>query len=133
MSRTRLSAAVYLVLVFASGILVGAAGNRLYTTTSASANTAPRTPDEWRKRYLEQMKKRVGASDDQITKTSQILDDTRKLFDNVHAKEKQLHDSMYAEQVEEIKAILTPAQQVAFDEWRAERQRERDKAQKAKK
>jgi Spy/CpxP family protein refolding chaperone len=133
MSRTRLSAAVYLVLVFASGILVGAAGNRLYTTTSASANSAPRTPDEWRKRYLEQMKKRVGVSDDQIAKTSQILDDTRKLFDNVHAKEKQLHDSMYAEQVEEIKAILTPAQQVAFDEWRAERQRERDKAQKAKK
>ncbi len=133
MSRTRLSAAIYLVLVFASGILVGAAANRLYTTTSASANTAPRTPDEWKKRYLEQMKKRLGASDDQVSKTSEILDNTRKRFDDVHAQEKKLHDSMYAEQVDKIKSILTPAQQTAFDAWRAERQREREKAQKAKK
>lgn len=133
MSKTRLSAAIYIVLVFASGILVGAAGTRLYTTTSASANTAPRTPDEWRKRYLEQMKKRVGVSEEQIEKTSQILDDTRRRFDDVHAKEKQLHDSMYVEQVDKIKAILTPAQQTAFDAWRAERQREREKAQKASK
>jgi hypothetical protein len=39
MPRTRLSAAAYLILVFASGILVGIVSHRLYVTTTANASS----------------------------------------------------------------------------------------------
>jgi hypothetical protein len=47
MPRTRLTAILYLVLVFASGILVGVASNRLYTVkASVKSNPAPRNIEE---------------------------------------------------------------------------------------
>ena len=127
MPRSRLSAALYLFLVFASGILVGIVSHRLYTTTTASANTAPRTPEEWRRRYLEQMKTRVGASSEQLAKVSQLLDDTHRKFDELRGREQKVHDQLYQQQVDSIRGLLTDQQKTAFDSWRAERQRQRER------
>ena len=129
MPRSRVSAALYLILVFASGIIVGTVGHRLYSTTTASASTL--TPDEWKKRYLEQMKKRVGASPDQLARVTAIMNDTKRKFDDVHAQEKTVHDKLYAQQVEDVRAVFADEKQkAAFEVWRAERKREREKAQK---
>lgn len=129
MPRSRVSAALYLILVFASGIIVGTVGHRLYSTTTASASTL--TPDEWKKRYLEQMKKRVGASPDQLARVTAIMNDTKRKFDDVHAQEKTVHDKLYAQQVEDVRAVFADEKQkAAFEAWRAERKREREKAQK---
>lgn len=131
MPRTRFSAALYLIVVFVSGALFGFVGNRLYTTTStASANTAPRTQEEWRKRYVREMREKVGVDSAQAAKIGIILDETKRRFDELHVKEKPEHDRIQQEQVTQLKAVLNDQQNAKFDAWRADRERERKKAQK---
>ena len=133
MLRSRWNAVIYLVIVFASGILVGVVSHRLYVTNTASANSAPRTMDEFRKRYLGEMKDRVGANDEQLASVARILDETKKKFDVLHAEEKPRHDKIQQDQVDAIKALLNEPQKVAYDEWRAERERRRQLAMAQKK
>ena len=132
-SRNRYSAFVYLVLVFASGILVGVVSHRLYVTSTVSAITAPpRTMDEVRKKYLAEMRAKVGVNDEQLASVNQILDDTKHKFDELHKKEKPLHDAIQQEQIDSVSALLTPPQKIAYDNWRAERARLQAEAQKKK-
>jgi DNA anti-recombination protein RmuC len=125
MPRTRLSAALYLILVFASGVLVGVASHRLYVTTTAraSATPAPRSMDEFKRRYLAQMQERVGISDQQKTAVSSILDDTKRKFDALHATEKPAVDRIQQEQLQQIRALLDDRQRAAFEKWHDERVR----------
>jgi hypothetical protein len=130
----RYSAALYAILIFASGILVGVVSHRLYVTTTVSAMkqpaVAPQTMDEFRKSYLDGMRNKVGVSDRQLSSVNHILDDTKRKFDDLKRKEKPLHDAIQQEQVDEISELLTPQQKVAYDNWRAERARLQAEAQK---
>jgi predicted secreted Zn-dependent protease len=124
MPRSRLSIAIYLVLVFASGILVGTVSHRLYATNTASANnSAPASMTEFRKRYLDGMRTKVGASEQQITAITRTLDETKRKFDALAAQEQPLHDKIQQEHVDQVKALLNDQQKIAYDNWRAERER----------
>ena len=131
MPRTRLSAAAYLILVFASGILVGVISHRLYMTTTASASVAvaPRSMEEFKRRYLADMRQKVHATDAQIAEVNRILDDTKRKFDDLHAQEKPLRDKIQQDQLSQIRALLDDQQRAAFDRWHEERVRSQ-KAQK---
>lgn len=124
MPRSRLSIALYLILVFASGITVGVASYRLYSANTASANTAKPTIGEFRRLYLEGMRANVGASEQQVNKVAAILDDTKRKLDELAAQEKPLHDQIRTEHIEEIRALLNDQQKTAYDNWRAERARQ---------
>jgi len=128
MPRTRLSASLYLILVFASGILVGVVSHRLYVTTSASASNSPQTMAEYRKRYLAEMRARVKVSDAQVAAVVGHLDDAKKRFDNLHAEEQPLHDKIQNDLIDEIRAELSDQQKIAYDTWRAEREKARQAA-----
>jgi peptidoglycan hydrolase CwlO-like protein len=122
MPRTRLSAAAYLILVFASGILVGIVSHRLYMTATASASApAPRNMQEFRRRYLADMRQKVHATDAQIAEVNRILDDTKRKFDELHAQEKPLRDKIQQDQLNEIRALLDDQQREAFNRWHDER------------
>jgi len=122
MPRTRLSAALYLILVFASGILVGIVSHRLYMTTTARASApAPRSMEEFKRRYFADMRQKVHATDAQITEVNRILDDTKRKFDALHAREKPLRDKIQQDQLAEIRALLDDQQRAAFDQWHDER------------
>jgi hypothetical protein len=125
MPRNRNSAFLYLILVFASGILVGVVSYRLYVTTSVSATAAaqPRSMDEVRKKYLADMKQKVGVNDTQLASVNRILDETKLKFDDLNRKQKPLKDAIQQEQVDSVSALLTADQKVAYDNWRAERAR----------
>ena len=126
MPRTRLSAILYLILVFASGILVGVVSHRLYVTTTVNASlvpAAPRTLDEFHKQYFANMRTKVGVSDDQIAAVKRIFADTKKKFDELNAQDKLLKDKIQQDQHDAISALLNPAQKAKFDAWRAERAR----------
>jgi hypothetical protein len=123
MPRTRLSAALYLLLVFASGILVGVVSHRLYVTNTVSATSLPPTSAEVRQKYLSDMRSRVGLSDSQLGEVNSILDQTKQKFDALHASEKPTRDKIQQEQIDAISALLTPTQKTAYDQWRAERAR----------
>jgi hypothetical protein len=124
LSRSRITIALYLVLVFASGILVGVESHRLYATTStARANNSPQNMSEFRRRYLDGMKTQVGVNDTQLAQINTILEDTKKKVNELAALEKPLHDRIQQEHIDQIKDLLNPQQKVAYDNWRAARQR----------
>lgn len=137
MPKSRLSAFVSLMLVFLSGALVGAVGYRLYIVNSVNAvkqqaKQPPRlSPEEARKRQVEDLRQRVGLDDQQVAQYNAILDDTRQQFDRLHD---QLHDRLNTEgraihdqQVAKVYAILRPEQRPLYEKWRAEREAERKK------
>jgi hypothetical protein len=133
MPRSRISIALYLILVFASGILVGTVSHRLYATNTASASTtAPANMSEFRKRYLDGMRTKVGASEDQIIAITKTLDDTKRKYDELAAQEQPLHDKIQQDHIEQVKALLNDKQKVAYDNWRAERARAKAAQQQKK-
>ena len=124
MPRTRLSAILYLVLVFASGILVGVASTRLYAVkASVPAVTAPRNMAELTTRYVSEMRGKVGVNDEQVAAVTRILADTKKKYDDLRREERPTRDRIQQEQVDSIRALLTDAQKPAYEAWRAERQK----------
>jgi hypothetical protein len=130
MPRSRISIALYLFLVFASGIMVGIVSYRLYAANTASANNSPGSMSEFRKRYLDGMRTKVGASEAQIVAITRTLDDTKRKFDALAAEEQPLHDKIQQDHIDEIKALLNDQQKVAYDNWRAERERAKQAKQK---
>jgi hypothetical protein len=126
MPRTRLSAIFYLVLVFASGILVGVVSTRLYAVKASvrTATWAPRNMAELTSRYVDTMRQKVGVNDDQAAAVTKILADTKKKFDDLRREERPMRDRIQQEQVDAIRAVLTDAQKPAYEAWRAERQKE---------
>jgi hypothetical protein len=133
MPRSRISIALYLVLVFASGILVGIVSFRLYSTNTASANNSPRSMSEFRKRYLDGMRTKVGVSEAQIVAITKTLDETKRKYDELAAQEQPLHDKIQQDHIDEIKALLNDQQKIAYDNWRAERERAKQQANQNKK
>jgi hypothetical protein len=127
MPRTRISIAVYLFLVFASGIMVGLVSYRLYAANTASANS-PRSMSEFRKRYLDGMRTKVGVSEAQIVAITRTLDETKRKYDALAAEEQPLHDKIQQDHINEVKALLTDQQKIAYDNWRAERERAKQQA-----
>ncbi len=136
MPRSRYSAAFYLVLVFASGIMVGIVSHRLYVTSSVNANavtSVPPTMEDMRKKYLAEMRAKVGINDTQQAAVNQILDTTKHKFDELHRQEKPLRDKIQQEQVEAIRALLTEPQRGSYEQWREGRARlQREEQQRRK-
>jgi len=77
MKPTRWTVALYMALVFACGGVVGAFAHRLYTVSGVSANVGQRNPEEFRRRFMADLKSRLQLSDDQAAKLSGIMDETR--------------------------------------------------------
>src|ERR1700681_3036964 len=102
MPRSRTSIVFYLILVFASGILVGTVSHRLYATNTASANSSPRSMTEFRRRYLDGMRTKVGASEAQILEITRTLDETERKFAALAAQEQPLHDKIQQDHVDQI-------------------------------
>jgi len=123
MPRTRTTIALYLILVFASGILVGIVSHRLYATNTASASNSTQNVGEFRKRYLTGMREQVGASEAQIVDITRILDDTKKKLDELDATQQPLRDRIQQEHVQQIRNLFSDPQKIAYDTWRAERAR----------
>ncbi len=127
MPKSRLSAFISLMLVFLSGALVGAVGHRLYmvkTVLTAPRPTRP-SPEEMRKRQVEDVRQKLSLDDQQVAQYNAILDTTRQQFDQLHDKLNAEGRSIHDQQVEKVNAILRPDQKPLYEKWRAEREAER--------
>lgn len=118
MSRSNPSIALYLLLIFASGVIVGAFGMRLYSPVTAKTAA----PEDWRKQYMSEIQSRLKLTTTQATELNSILDETKARAHEAHA----LHDSTLSrikeEQSAKIRNILTEEQRPEFDKFRAERE-----------
>ncbi len=124
--RSRISAAVYLVVVFLSGAMVGGLSYRLYSVNSVSAvagGVPKASPEEFRRRYIEAIRAKVHLDDHQVDQVNQIMDDARAQFDDVRAKSRAAMQGIESHRVEKMNAILRDDQKSAYAEFRAEREK----------
>jgi hypothetical protein len=121
MKLSRLTIALYVGLVFASGVVVGAFGHRFIDVSAVSAN-ARRNPEEFRKRFNAEMKSRLNLTSDQMTKLSAVLDSTRVEFRTTRDSIEPALANIREEQHRRILAILEPAQRAEYEKMRQERE-----------
>jgi hypothetical protein len=127
MRRSGLAAALYVLLIFASGVVVGAFGYRLYlgSAVSASAGTT-----EYRQRYIADMQARLRLDEGQVARLRIILDSIREEYRTFRENHKPELQAIQDSQVRKINAILTNNQRAEYDKMREEREKLRKEARK---
>jgi hypothetical protein len=126
MKSTRWTVALYMALVFACGGVVGAFAHRLYTVSGVSANVSQRNPEEFRKRFMADMKARLQLTDEQAAKLGTVMDDTRARFRDVREKFEPEMQKIREDQRQKISELLSPSQQAEWQKMVEERQRRRE-------
>jgi hypothetical protein len=125
MKLSRAAIALYVGLIFASGAVLGAFGNRLYDASTSSAKST-RNPEEFRKRAVAEYRSRLKLNDEQVAKLNIIMDETRARVDDTRQKLHPAYKKIREEQQEKVRSMLTPDQQLEYDKMRKERE-EREK------
>src|SRR5258708_2342634 len=129
MRLSRATIAVYVLLVFASGAVLGAFGHRLYTVSSVSAKAPPKNPEEFRKKVVAEYQSRLKLSDDQVSKLNTIMDETRARVEETRQKMRPAYQKIHEEQADKIREMLSGDQRTEFEKMRKERE-EREQRQK---
>jgi|SRR5579871_6448055 len=123
MKRSNLTILFYLFLVFASGLVVGAFGFRLYSGTPVSAKTTTKvTPEEWRRQYLSEMQSRLKLAPEQIDKLNATLDVTATRLRDAHAALDGQVKQIKEDQINQVRAMLSPEQRPEYEKLHAERE-----------
>jgi|SRR5579884_552369 len=125
MRRSNFLIAFYLVLIFASGAVVGTFATRLYMakTVIASQERPPRmTPEEFRRNYTTEMQTRLTLTPDQMTKLNDILDQTGAKVHEERERHNKAMNAIHEEQVGKTRTILTDAQLPVYEKLRHERE-----------
>jgi hypothetical protein len=132
MKRSNLIITVSMLAVLLSGIAVGGVGYRLYTVKSVVAPPAAKSPEDFRKKYLEEMESRLKLDSAQLQKLNTILDETRTLWrrekERNKAELKRIHDA----QVDQVRSILTDAQKPVYEQFHREREEKMKQLEKKK-
>jgi len=128
MRRSKFVLLLYLLLVFASGVVVGALGYRTLFHGRVQALGRP-SPEEFRQKFIAELNSRLHLTPQQVQQLNAILDRTRQRFEKLENEvlrpQKRL---ILKQQSDEIRAILDEQQRAEFDKWleeRAARRRER--------
>jgi uncharacterized membrane protein len=141
MKKSSLTVASSLLAVFISGAVVGAFGHRLYMVRSVYSGAevnrpaAKPSPEEFRRRYTEELRTRLNLDDSQLAKLNTILDHTRERFQQIRERSKELSKvesgKIRHEQRNEIRAMLRAEQQPEFEKMIHERENREKERQKA--
>ena len=126
MKPTRWTVALYMALVFVCGGVAGAFAYRLYTVSGVSANVGQRNPEEFRKRFMADLKSRLQLNDDQAAKLGVIMEETRMRVratrDTIEPELRKIRE----DQRQRISELLSPSQQAEWQKINEERQRQRE-------
>src|SRR3954447_9151043 len=120
MKFSKLALSLYVLLIFASGVVVGIFAFRLYTVNSVAAN-APRSPEEWRRQYVADMRARLRLNAAQLGKLNGILDETRARFTAAHDKIRPEMHQIHRDQQDQVRAMLTDGQRQEYEKMLKER------------
>jgi hypothetical protein len=132
MKRSNTSTWIYLLLVFLSGAALGVFSDHLYTTKTVLAKTvaAKSDPNEFRLKYIDEMRTRLKLDSKQIATLNQILDETEVQVRDVHQKYKPEMTSIHNAQVDRVKGILSEGQQTEYQKMQDERDAKRNAEKK---
>jgi hypothetical protein len=121
--KKRVTIGLYVLAVFLSGMVVGAFAQRFYAVKSVYTAPPPRnTPDEWRRKFTDEMRTRLQLDDAQMAQLEGVLDHTRTRFREVREKYKPEMKAIHEEQIQNIRAMLNPAQQAEYAKILEERE-----------
>jgi len=118
---SRLTIALYVGLIFASGVVLGVFGHSLYAVTTVVSKTTPR-PEELRKKRLAEMQTRMKLTDEQFAKINSIYDETRARFHEVRERYKPELDALESAQRDKVRAVLSPEQRDEYEKMLKERE-----------
>jgi hypothetical protein len=121
MRRSNVATLVYLLVVFASGAVVGGFANRLYMAKT-TVNAAP-TRADLNKQYIQDMRSRLHLTDAQIAELKQIMDASDQ---RMH----EMHKAIKDEHIRRVVAMLDESQQAEYAKMRAEREKRRQAEEK---
>src|SRR5579863_9992352 len=119
MKLSRATIALYIALVFASGVLLGAFGHRLYMVSTVNAKP---TPEDFRKKVVAEYQSRLKLTDEQVSRLNMIMDETRARIDETRQKMHPTYQKIREEQQQKFRDLLTPEQQVEYDKIHKERE-----------
>ena len=127
MLKSKFSALLTLLLVFLSGALVGGLAYRLYNVSvvAAPSNAKRPDPEEARRHIVADMRDHLKLDAGQVDQLQQIFDQTRDQFHQMHDRMNAEGQAIHTSHAEKVKAILRPDQLPLYDQWRAERERDR--------
>ncbi len=120
MKLSRLTIALYVGLIFASGAVLGVFGHSLYAVTTVKSYRPP-TPEEVRKKTLAEMQNRMKLSDEQVSKINSVYDETRARVHEVHEKYRPQMDAITKDQRDKVRSILSPDQVGEYEKMLKER------------
>jgi Spy/CpxP family protein refolding chaperone len=120
---SRLTIALYVGLIFASGVVLGVFGHSLYAVTTVVSKTNPK-PEELRKKRLAEMQTRMKLSDEQVAKINSIYDETRAKFHEVRERYRPEMDVLERAQRDKVRSILSPEQQTEYEKMLKEREQQ---------
>jgi hypothetical protein len=140
MKRSMGGVGISLLAVFVSGAVVGAFGHRLYMVRSvysgpATVAPAPPKPEDFRKKYVEELRTRLQLDESQLGRLNIILDQTREKFHQMRERSKE-HSKSEATQIRQdqrnqIRAMLKAEQHPEYEKIIHEREaRERERQEK---
>jgi predicted metal-dependent phosphoesterase TrpH len=118
---SRSAVALYVGLIFACGAVLGAFSHRFYTVTTVNAK-ASKNPEEFRQRYMTEMKGRLTLTPEQYTKLEFILDETRARIRDAQKKLDPEIVEIRLEQIDKIRGMLTANQRPLYEQLRKERE-----------
>jgi Spy/CpxP family protein refolding chaperone len=124
---SRLTIALYVGLIFASGVVLGVFGHSLYAVTIVRSNpNQPPKPEDVRKKTLAEMQNRMKLTDEQVAKINSIYDETRARVHEVHEKYRPQMDAITKDQRDKVRTVLSPDQVGEYEKMLKERD-EREK------
>jgi Spy/CpxP family protein refolding chaperone len=118
MRRSNLTTLLYLVLVFASGMVLGGFANRLYMMKTVSAAPSTKTRAEFHEKYIQEMRTKLQLTDPQVAELKQIIEATDHSL-------REMHRSIDAEHAQKVAAMLNDSQKAEYAKIREERERKR--------
>jgi hypothetical protein len=158
MNKAKLSALLSLILVFASGGVVGAFAYRLYSAPAVQVTGTPGappssrpSPEEVRRRVVSDLTSKVKLDAEQAKQLNSIMDQTHSEFealrlkgkpdwdelnrkrDTLMEKQRPEQEAIRSRQTERIYAMLRDDQKPLYSAWRAERDRQRKSRDQRKK
>jgi Spy/CpxP family protein refolding chaperone len=130
-TKTRREAAVLVIVVFLLGVLLGGVGNHVWGDR-VWGNKQP-NPKAYRPKnqVIAEFTRELALSADQQQKLGAIIDETRSQWNALYAPLELQHEKIRQASRAEMRAMLTPDQQVKFDAFmqRLDEQRKQDEKQ----
>lgn len=123
MKLSRSAIAIYVGLVFASGAVLGAFGQRLYTvSTTVSAKNPPKNAEEFRKKIVTEYQGRLKLTDPQVARLNEIMDETRANVEETRHKMRPAFEAIHEEQTDKIRTMLSADQRTEYAKMLKERE-----------